>query len=123
MTTAQPADRADHADHGAAAPHEQFHCRVERTGSALLLAPCGDLDATVLPLLTAPLELIGPGTGLVRLDLAGVGFMDSSGVSLLIRAHRRCARAGARLEVSGLRPQHRLLLNLLGHNPPLPATA
>ncbi|MFI5533979.1 STAS domain-containing protein [Kitasatospora sp. NPDC051853] len=121
MTTPLPAVRRDHAHHGAAVPCEQFHCTVEHTGDHLLLAPCGDLDATALPRLAGPLYLIGPGTSLVHLDLAAVGFMDSSGLSLLIRARKRCARAGARLEVSGLRPQHRQLLDLLGYTLLLPA--
>ncbi|GAA3056884.1 hypothetical protein GCM10020229_80750 [Kitasatospora albolonga] len=118
MTTLLPVVRVDHVHQGCAGPCEQFHCAVERRDGGLYLAPCGDLDVLTLPQLADPLCLIGPGTAWVRLDLSGVGFMDSSGLRLLTRVRERCARAGARLEVCGLRPGHRRLLALLDYTLP-----
>ncbi|MFJ4672443.1 STAS domain-containing protein [Kitasatospora purpeofusca] len=111
MTVLLPAVRTDRV-HGEGIPCTEFHCVVEHLEDGLVLAPCGDLDIAALPDLAGPLCLIGPGVGRVQLDLSTVGFMDSSGLAFLTRLQRRCAQAGARLEVAGLRPQHRRLLDL-----------
>ncbi|MFD7729083.1 STAS domain-containing protein [Kitasatospora phosalacinea] len=114
MTVLLPAARTDRV-HGEGVPCARFHCAVEQLGQGLALAPCGDLDRTALPLLAGPLYRIGPGTAWVHLDLSAVGFMDSSGLGFLTRLQRRCTKAGARLEVAGLRPQHIQLLDLAGY--------
>lgn len=120
MTVLLPAVRTDRF-HGEGVPCLRFHCPVEQVGNGLALAPCGDLDRTALPLLAGPLYRIGPGTAWVHLDLSAVGFMDSSGLSFLTRLQRRCLRAGARLEVAGLRPQHLQVLDLAGYALLVPA--
>jgi anti-sigma B factor antagonist len=83
------------------------------TGGVVL---SGEIDAHTAPTLAgwlAPLQ--GAGTD-VLIDLAGVDFIDSSGLGVLIDAHRRAVDAGRRLvlerpspavvrliEISGLR--------------------
>ena len=75
----------------------------------------GDVDAHTCPDLAAALEPL-PGSGDVRVDLAGVGFMDSSGLRVLIAAHQSATSADRRIvidrpgaavlrliEISGLR--------------------
>ncbi len=39
------------------------------------------------------------------LDLGGVGFMDSSGIALVLRAHRRMGELGGTLRLSNVPPQ------------------
>lgn len=112
-----------HRAHGEGAPCETFHCTVEHIGDGISMAPCGDLDVAALPHLAGPLCLIGPDVSLVHLDLSAVTFMDSSGLSFLTRLQSRCTRAKARLEVSGLRPQHRQFLQLARFTLLVPASA
>jgi len=74
---------------------------VETTGTTTTFAVAGELDVLTAPELNLALAGV---VGDVVLDLAGVTFMDSSGLALV--AHRRCAaRArGHRLTVAGMRP-------------------
>ena len=58
----------------------------------------GDVDAHTCPDLAAALEPL-PGSGDVRVDLAGVGFMDSSGLRVLIAAHQSATSADRRIVV------------------------
>ncbi|MCG6498399.1 STAS domain-containing protein [Kitasatospora sp. A2-31] len=111
MTALLPSAGAPRAHGEGAAPCTSFHCTVDHIGDGLVLTPCGDLDVAALPHLAGPLCRIGPGTRWVHLDLSAVGFMDSSGLSFLSRLQSRCARARARLEVAGLRTQHRQFLD------------
>jgi len=65
-------------------------------GSTVTVA--GDIDAHSCPELEAALEPL-PGAGDVHVDLAGVGFMDSSGLRVLIGAHQHAAAADRRLVI------------------------
>ena len=57
----------------------------------------GEIDAHTAPRLDDRLTpLPGAGTD-VSIDLAGVEFIDSSGLRVLIAAHRRAAEAGRRV--------------------------
>ncbi len=75
-------------------------------GSNVRLA--GAVDMQTAPALRAELmELInaaGQGAEL-RVDLGEVSILDSSGLSILVRAHRLAAAKNARLLLTGL-PQH-----------------
>ncbi|MCQ0021675.1 STAS domain-containing protein [Streptomyces somaliensis DSM 40738] len=56
------------------------------------------------------------------LDLAGVTFCDSSGVALLLRAHRRCAAAGARLRLCRVQPLPARVIRALGVDRAVPCS-
>lgn len=72
----------------------------------------GELDFATAPLLEAAIErLVAEPAGDVRLDLAGVPFIDSSGVAALIRGDRRLQTVGARLRLA--RPTERVLRTFL----------
>lgn len=58
----------------------------------------GDIDAHTCPDLVAALDPL-PGKGDVRVDVSGVGFMDSSGLRALIGAHQTAEAAGRRLVI------------------------
>lgn len=66
-------------------------------GSAVVVH--GDVDAHTCPDLSAALDPL-PGSGDVSVDVAGVGFMDSSGLRALIGAHQAAEQAGRRLVVT-----------------------
>ena len=44
--------------------------------------------------------LAGCNGSAVRVDLAGVTFLDSSGIAVLLRAHERAVKRGAELKVA-----------------------
>ena len=50
----------------------------------------------------------------LELDLSGVTFMDSSGIAVLLRAHRRMGQLDGRLSVTGVPPQPRRVLDAAG---------
>jgi anti-anti-sigma factor len=71
--------------------------RVEResNGEVELLTVSGEIDIASAPrLITGLNEALGECSSPVVVDLTGVGFMDSTGLALLLNAHRRLARRG-----------------------------
>ncbi|HEY6760082.1 MAG TPA: STAS domain-containing protein [Baekduia sp.] len=88
-----------------------FSVTVGRDGDAVRLAVAGELDLATAPLVAEHLD--GVGRALV-LDLAGVTFMDSSGVALLIEATRRAAGEGWSLSIARTPPDALAVLELCG---------
>jgi anti-sigma B factor antagonist len=72
---------------------------VVRCVGEIDMASCNGLADRIDAMLTSELHLL-------RVDLTGVSFMDSTGVHCLIRIQQRCANLGARLEVA---PSERVL--------------
>ncbi len=73
--------------------------RLEITDDAVdALRVAGEIDAHSAPEFAARLRTLG-GSGDRRVDMAGVEFMDSSGLRVLIEAHRAAEADGARLVV------------------------
>lgn len=83
-----------------------------RENSALMVL-AGEVDVSTAPLLTAHLEEIAP---LVRTDLIldfdRVTFLDVSGLSFLVKAHKQLASQDARLVVFAPTRQIRRLFEL-----------
>lgn len=71
--------------------------RLDVTHAELGLVLAGEIDAHTAPSLVDHLDPLPDGTGDVVLDIAGVDFMDSSGLRVLIEAHDRARAAGRRL--------------------------
>ena len=67
---------------------------IEITGGNVVVI--GEIDAHTCPQLAAALEPF-PGSGDVQIDMAGVHFMDSSGLRVLIGAHQRAISAKRKL--------------------------
>lgn len=67
----------------------------------LLVSPDGEVDASTCGALGEVLRTAAREEGgNIVLDLGGVGFMDSSGLAVLLNAHRRLTRAGRRLHIA-----------------------
>ena len=67
--------------------------RTSRDGVDLLLVE-GEIDIATAPRLIAALnDVVAEAVRSVVVDLSSVGFMDSTGLALLINAHRRLTRA------------------------------
>ena len=70
------------------------------TGPAPVVAPTGELDLHSSRDLAARLhELAGDQTGDAIVDLSKVGFMDSVGLGVVLKAANRFSRQGKRLHV------------------------
>ncbi|TML75594.1 MAG: STAS domain-containing protein [Actinobacteria bacterium] len=84
---------------------------AEVDAGVVRIALSGDLDVSTAPSVEERLvELEDGGAERVILDLRGLGFIDSTGLSLLINADRRARRAGRRVTiVSGTGAPRRIL--------------
>jgi anti-anti-sigma factor len=77
-----------------------FSCDVEPDGDAVHVRPSGELDLATAPLLAGALtELSSNGHGKVVLDLAGLTFVDSSGMRVIVEAYHTAARHRVALEI------------------------
>jgi anti-anti-sigma factor len=78
-----------------------------RLGVVLTLG--GELDLATVPLLQEQLDLAMRGRAAVVIDLAGLKFIDSSGLRMLVRAQQCLSDSGRQLVlVRGGQPVHRL---------------
>jgi anti-anti-sigma factor len=93
----------------------EFQVNVQQEGSAALIAVSGELDLASGPGLESELETLSPpATTLVVVDLRQLEFMDSTGLSIIVRAHQRLADLGAELCLVQGSPQVQRLLDLTG---------
>lgn len=72
-----------------------------RRDDRLVLVVSGEIDTATSPDLGSRLSEV-PADASVTLDLSGVSFVDSSGLSVLIAAHQRQRSRGGRLSLSSL---------------------
>ncbi|HLJ02351.1 MAG TPA: STAS domain-containing protein [Solirubrobacteraceae bacterium] len=93
----------------------KFRVEVRNENGASLLSVAGELDLASGPTLERELEsALAREPGLVILDLRQLEFMDSTGLSVLIRAHNSAQAQGQRLGIVGGSRQVRRLLSLTG---------
>lgn len=86
------------------------HTRSDRQGVRIIEA-CGGLDFYTAPMLRrSVLESVAEGDVLIVLDLDRLEFLDSTGLSVFIRALKVCCGAGGALAIARLprRPEHTL---------------
>jgi anti-anti-sigma factor len=67
---------------------------VRRVGDAAVVVARGDIDLSSLAKATAALDGARAGARSLILDLRQVGFMDTSGLRLIIEEQRRAAASG-----------------------------
>jgi anti-anti-sigma factor len=93
----------------------QFRVQVQRRGRAAVIAVAGELDLASGPELEAQLHQISAAdTELVVVDLRELEFMDSTGLSIIVRAHQRLTGEGCTLGLVRGSPQVQRLLDLTG---------
>jgi anti-sigma B factor antagonist len=78
-----------------------------------LITVSGELDYHTGPQLRAQLDAAPCQSGLV-LDLSGITYCDSTGVSVLVHAYRCTENAGTMLALAGAAPEVFRLLSLTG---------
>lgn len=92
-----------------------YKTRTEDSRTILELS--GDLDVTSAPALQAALqELIDQGIRSLIVDLTDVPFMDSSGLGVLVAAHRRMTAVGGQLALVNPTPTLRKVFELTRTN-------
>jgi anti-anti-sigma factor len=81
-------------------PDQKRESRAANGGGSRSVRFEGDLDlATAGALRDEIMNARNAGAGSVTVDLSGVGFMDSVGLSLLVSAHKRLAEEGATMRL------------------------
>jgi anti-sigma B factor antagonist len=80
----------------APAPEELLTVRTTTVGAAVVIAAVGEIDMMTAPLLERAIAAESPGRDVV-LDLTAVSFIGSTGLGLLLEAHRRCNEGGRAL--------------------------
>ena len=74
-------------------------------GAFTVVAPAGEIDAaTVNQLRTHLLALIETGKTQLVLDLTNVSFIDSTGLGVLVAAHKRARAAGGYIRIAMAKP-------------------
>jgi anti-sigma B factor antagonist len=84
---------------------------VIRNSTGATLKVEGDLDLASAPLvMDRAIPIVDPGGGELTLDLTGVGFCDSSGISVLVKLRQLCDQRGWLLRTVNLQPAVRRIL-------------
>jgi stage II sporulation protein AA (anti-sigma F factor antagonist) len=94
--------------------HELMTIEAFREGGDTILLVRGDVDMATAPSLWESVKQVLPGSERVIVDLRDVGFLDSSGLSVFVRAHRRLCHAGGALVLRSPNPNVRRVLDLTG---------
>jgi len=95
----------------------QSHFRVEvrNEGTATIIAVSGELDLASSPALQEELDRVaGSDSELLIIDLRELDFMDSTGLSVLVRAHQRAEEQDRQLAMVKGPQQVQRLLSLTG---------
>jgi anti-sigma B factor antagonist len=87
----------------------------EKAGTGPVLTVSGEIDIQTSPVLEEQLQVVlDRGLSSTVVDLSGVTFLDSTGLSVLISGLRRCQAAGGELRLTGPRPNVRKVLEITG---------
>lgn len=92
-----------------------FRLEVRSQGKATIIAVSGELDLASSPALQEELDRVsGTDSDMLIIDLRELDFMDSTGLSVLVRAHQRAEEHGRRLAMVKGPQQVQRLLSLTG---------
>jgi anti-sigma B factor antagonist len=92
-----------------------FRLEVRNEGDTTVIAVSGELDLASSPALQEELDrAAGSDAQLLIIDLRDLDFMDSTGLSVLVRAHQRSEEQGRQLAMVKGPQQVQRLLSLTG---------
>ncbi|MCC5951036.1 MAG: STAS domain-containing protein [Acidimicrobiia bacterium] len=79
-----------------------FDLQVFDSDEWVVVAPVGELDLSSIPQVRQRIvQLVADGEQRVVLDLAGVDFVDSAGIGLVVMVAKRLAAHGGELRIAG----------------------
>ncbi len=94
---------------------EQLVVETEERGQDVVLHLDGELDPHTAPVLQEAIDAwSAKGTPRIFLDLRQLRFIDSSGLRVVIGAHRQLSEAGAELVLINVSPTAARLLEITG---------
>lgn len=100
---------------------EPFTCRASSEGDAVIVAPRGELDMATVGAVEQELRRArSRGAAKLVLDLAGLSFMDSSGLHLVARWARDASRDGFEFHVGEGPPAVQRVFELAGMDDQIP---
>lgn len=91
-----------------------FVVEVTRHDGRAVVSVRGEIDLSTADQFRAAIEAAMDGRGPLEIDLAGTTFMDSSGLAVLVAAHRRLGQAQEALVVRDPGPSIRKMLEISG---------
>jgi anti-anti-sigma factor len=94
-----------------------LHVRIARDADACTLTVAGEVDLSTSTQLKRALDAAldyEPAPATIRADLAGVGFLDTTGLGLLLAARTRAQGRGARFVVSSTSAELDRLFDITG---------
>jgi anti-sigma B factor antagonist len=104
-----------HRSVGSQTMQTHFNVDVHNQDGAVIVSVSGELDLASSQVLETALERITPSDApLVILDLRKLEFMDSTGLSVLVRGQQRAEDNGQRFGLAGGSQQVQRLLKLTG---------
>lgn len=93
----------------------EFRLETSHRSGAAVIRVFGELDLATSPGLEEELDRVAADdVPLIIVDLAELEFMDSTGLSVLVRAHQRAEEAGQRFGLINSSQQVQRLLTLTG---------
>lgn len=92
-----------------------FHAAVDRADGTVSIRLQGELDMSTAPALGRNLtEALDAMSHAISLDLSGLTFLDSTGIRVLMSAHRRAAGQGCAFILRSPQPSVLRVLKLTG---------
>ncbi|MFE9785507.1 STAS domain-containing protein [Nocardia salmonicida] len=92
-----------------------FAVTCHRTAPGPVLSFSGELDAATAPAARAEIDTVELSAGqLLVMDLSGLEFCDSSGITALLAARNRATDAGASIALAAVPPDLSRVFTLIG---------
>jgi anti-anti-sigma factor len=91
-----------------------FDCTIERSGDTITVTPEGDIGVeTTAPMREVLRQVVESHDGdRIDVDMSAVTFLDSTGLGMLVAAHRAAANKGIELRLSEPGPMIRMVLEI-----------
>jgi len=92
---------------------EHLHIDVVRERDRVVVALHGELDLASAPLLQSKIESVETdGVALVVLDMKDLEFIDSTGLRIVLAAHKHAQERGQELALTSIQQQVQRLLSI-----------
>ena len=97
-------------------PHVELKVSTRSQGSRTIMSLGGEIDLYTAPRLHGELVTLLSGDSPVQVivDMSGVEFCDSTGMNVLLAAHRKAREQGGDLELASPRPAIKKILQVTG---------